>query len=156
MLDPTRIAHCERATDALAPDADLCIAPRCDLAPEVDAPVPLCDRHLRLAFAYIVQRDHPDLSQRAEVTPHWSGSPAATGSVYFLRIDKLIKIGFTRKPAQRFRQLCPDAVLHLEPGTMRDERRCHAFAHARAYDEMFRPTDDLLAFIEGLRTATAA
>jgi hypothetical protein len=39
---------------------------------------------------------------------------------------------------------------------MRDERRCHAaFAHAHAYGEVFYPTEDLLAFIESLRTAAA-
>lgn len=155
MLNPRGIAKREEIARALSALPGACLAPDCYEAPEVDAPLPLCEQHLRLAFAYVVERDNPDLADRLGKQP-WEREPNPTGFVYFIRIDALIKIGFTRNPKRRFAQLTPNSVLHLEPGTMRDERRCHqAFAHARAYGEMFYPSDDLLAFIEDLRTAAA-
>jgi hypothetical protein len=133
-----------------------CPALGCHADAAEGAPVPLCQQHLRVAFAYVLETERPDLSAASEAMPYWVTDPNPTGFVYFVRIDALIKIGFSRNPKQRFAKLTPDEVLHLEPGTMRDERRCHAaFAHARAYGEMFYPSEDLLAFIEDLRTAAA-
>lgn len=133
-----------------------CIAPHCRAGADQAAPLPMCGKHLRLAFAYVVASDRPDLTDRSDAQPYWAPEARATGWVYFIRVGDLVKIGYSRNPTQRFYALQPSEVLHLEPGTMTDERRCHlAFAHLRVEGELFRPEPDLLAFIDDLRRKAA-
>lgn len=74
------------------------------------------------------------------------------GFVYFVERAGLIKVGWTMDPARRFGNLMPDRVLLLLRGTMQDEHRVHAaFSSAHETGEWFRPTADLMTFIEGLR-----
>lgn len=133
----------------------LCAAKLCDAKPVEDAPAPLCERHLRLAFVYVLEHDQPDIADRE--LPYWSRDAAPTGWVYFIRVGDLVKIGYTRKPPQRFAALQPSEVLHMEPGTMQDEKRCHyLFDHLRAEGrEYFRPEPDLLRFIGDLQKRAA-
>lgn len=80
------------------------------------------------------------------------------GFVYFVsaRETGLIKIGFARDVAKRFRNLSTmgGAVIELiasTPGTLKTERRLHKrFAADRAYGEWFRASPALLAHIEAL------
>lgn len=138
-------------------DESPCIAHHCKDIADQAAPVALCSKHLRLAFAYVLESDRPDLTDHADRLPYWAPDANPTGWVYFVRIGDLVKIGYTTNPKQRMTVLQPSDVMHLEPGTMQDERRCHlAFDHLRVEGEMFRPDPDLLAFIADLQGKAAA
>lgn len=70
------------------------------------------------------------------------------GYVYFLRFRDRIKIGFSTCLVSRFEAIPHEEILGYVPGTMRDEKRCHAaFAHLRENGEWFRIEPDLLEFI---------
>lgn len=45
--------------------------------------------------------------------------------VYYIRRGSLIKIGTTRRPLQRFKDLLPDEILAWEPGSQPEEARRH-------------------------------
>lgn len=130
-----------------------CIAPGCAGNLVLDAPIPLCEKCLRLAFAHVV------LTNDLEVAPTGSSrrGPTRAGWVYFAMIGNLLKIGFTTRPEQRMAAISATELLHLEPGTLQDERRFHAkFAHLRAYGEIFRAEPELLSCIQELKAQAAA
>ncbi len=133
-----------------------CLALSCRDVADQAAPLALCAKHLRLAFAYVLELERPDLADNADRLPYWAPTATPTGWVYFIRVGDLVKIGYSRSLQQRFYARQPSDVLHLEPGTMTDERRCHiAFAHLRVEGELFRPDPDLLTFIGDLQRKAA-
>jgi hypothetical protein len=73
----------------------------------------------------------------------------------------MIKIGITSDLGARLRALrdaspVPLALLHSLPGTARQESALHLkFIAARSHAEWFRATDELRAFIERLKIASA-
>lgn len=149
--DPeVRGTHCE---------VSFCAMP----AVRADSSVPLlCVVHLRAAweFGNKVLAD-ADLDAAAELTEASAGEDEdmrrsgrfdqRRGFVYFVERGGLIKVGWTGNPARRFGNLMPDRVLLVLRGTMQDEHRVHAaFASAHQMGEWFRPTADLLGFIDGL------
>lgn len=156
MLKPNAINRLDRESSSLATVNYECTASGCTAASDQAAPVPLCPQHLRIAFAFVLASERPDITDAKEALPYWSPTAKPTGWVYFVRIGDLVKIGYTSQPDQRFRRLQPSEVLHMEAGTMADEKRCHlAFAHLRVEGEMFRPEPDLLAFIADLQAQAA-
>lgn len=77
---------------------------------------------------------------------------APDGFVYFALLGGLVKIGHSRKPERRARDLSAE-LLACFPGGRRDERRTHhEFAALRERGEWFRAEDPLLARIEELRS----
>ncbi len=79
-----------------------------------------------------------------------------TGEIYFARLSDLIKIGFTTNLAERMKDIPHEALLGTKPGTMEDERRCHAaFNHLRVKGEWFRAEPELLAFITDVTSKAA-
>lgn len=156
MLHPSGTAKRGQIERDLAGDNAACTAPHCEARADRAAPVTLCEKHLRLAFAYVLQAERPDLAGHADRLAYWAPEAKATGWVYFVRIGDLVKIGFSTQPDRRMKALRPSEVMHLEPGTMADERRCHlAFDHLRVEGELFRPEPDLLAFIADLQPTAA-
>lgn len=142
----------------------LCTAGKCTSDIEDDAPVPLCLRHLHEAYAFVALRmpesvlHAPRLSFDPPDKPSPWRSPALDepGTVYFIRTGAFIKIGWTSDMPTRMRALKPDDILHTEPGTIRDERRCQAaFRRLNAHGEYFWPEPELLAFIDDLRAKAA-
>lgn len=74
--------------------------------------------------------------------------------VYYLRLDRLCKIGFTTNLPKRTKQLPHDELLATEPGGMEVERHRHAqFRSLRHRDEWFRYEADLQTHVESLRAA---
>lgn len=72
--------------------------------------------------------------------------------VYYIRRGRLIKIGTTTRPEQRFRNLVPDEILAWEPGGRNEEQARHRqFAHLREGGEYFRPGQDLQAHCRATR-----
>lgn len=143
-----------------APVPDLgCVEWTCDQPADPDAPVSLCTQHLRLAFAYVLGQVETRAADAVDTIPPLPTVPrvdTTNGWVYFVEIGPLIKIGWSSYPEQRFKALRPDRVLHLERGSMTDERNLHRmFARLREHGEYFRPHPDLYAFIEQRKAAAA-
>lgn len=83
-------------------------------------------------------------------SPRFVDAPG--GWVYYIRRSSVIKIGTTTKLRARMRELMPDEVLALEPGSYQRENEMHQrFDHLRyGNTEYFRPAPDLLAHIEAV------
>ncbi len=129
-----------------------CAAWECEAPGDPVAPVPLCQQHLRDAAVYVMVKVQERQAEEAAAPVVRPAPGTREGWVYFVRVGDLIKIGWTGQPRTRMRNLQPDEVMHLEPGTMKDEKRCHAaFAPYRQHGEYFRPEPELLAFIKQLR-----
>jgi hypothetical protein len=76
--------------------------------------------------------------------------------VYFAENDGRIKIGISRDPVRRARELNA-RLLVTEPGGRTREAQLHLlFAHHRIAGEWFRPAPDLLAYIEAISEEAAA
>lgn len=163
-MHPMGVETRKRVAKVLAPDDMECVQPDCDVVADQAAPVQLCPRHLRLAFAFVVTAERPDIdipepepaeSMHRRHVARWGEA----GFVYFARIGDVIKIGFSRDPKLRARQLGADALLHAEPGTWEDEQRLHAaFVHLKVPGrslEYFHAGPDLLSFIKRLHCGVA-
>lgn len=95
-------------------------------------------------------------------TQHRQGQAAAqratgtqAGHVYYLRVDDLVKIGFTTDLTRRLAEYPPNVkVLAAHPGTPQTERAMHRkfAAHLRRGREWFTPCDEIDAHIERVRT----
>lgn len=78
---------------------------------------------------------------------------APDGVVYYIRRGDYVKIGTTTRLRNRMRDLMPDEVLAVEPGSYSLEGALHAqFAASRLRPscEYFRLTDDLRAHIDSV------
>lgn len=68
--------------------------------------------------------------------------------VYFAtRPDGLIKIGYTKDLKQRMRMLGVELIATVRGGRALESALHHRFARSRVEGEWFKPTDDLLAYI---------
>lgn len=77
--------------------------------------------------------------------------------VYFMRHDRLIKIGYSMNPRKRALALAGAIILATEPGARTREAQLHAeFGHLRVRGEWFSPGPDLIAYINRLRKAVKA
>lgn len=140
---------------SLRPFAEICCWQGCETKIDgVDAP--LCRRHLAKAYrifrsTYLWMLHEPF----SETEPMPSAPPVGEptigqrdGVVYFVRFRDLIKVGFTTNMLSRMGSIPHEEILGTAPGTMADEKRCHAaFKHLRVSGEWFRPEPELLAFI---------
>lgn len=142
------------------PFHDACCWPDCQ-AKLGDIDLPLCPRHLikvfrtcRDTYLWSLETVGDDLIQRALVRaglPKVEKVRQTDGVVYFVRFQNLVKIGFTTNMATRMASVPHDDILGTVPGTMEDEKKCHAaFAHLRVQGEWFRPEPELLTFISDL------
>lgn len=113
----------------------------------------LCFDHALAVWA-IVQQAHMDLINKVRASGPQPKLPAGPdGVVYIIRLGDRVKIGFTRNLRQRMLDLPHEEILTMVPGTVEDERRCHAaFAHLRVAGEWFRAEPDLLAFAQEVDT----
>ena len=72
--------------------------------------------------------------------------------VYYVRMGNLIKIGTTRDMRQRMRELRPDEILAVEPGSYELETQRHQqFTRFRSHGEYFLPARPLIDHISALR-----
>ncbi|MFG3476458.1 GIY-YIG nuclease family protein [Streptomyces sp. NPDC047980] len=86
----------------------------------------------------------------ANPPPPGTYGDAPGGVVYYVRRDQYVKIGTTVRLQERMRNLMPDQVLAIEPGSYTLERQLHTrFAHLRVSQsyEYFRMGADLRAHI---------
>lgn len=135
------------------PFRGMCCWPDCDQPPGIDD-IPLCVRHHIKAWRTMNQsalrplRDLSDDAIRRAMANYPRSRSTEQGYVYFARFGDRVKIGFTTNVKQRMGGIPHDQVLGAVPGTMADEKRCHAaFAHLRITGEWFEPGQDLMDFI---------
>lgn len=154
-----------------------CVAPddrgheQCTSASVTGAPFPLCVHHLAEAWKFANQRmtkaragrtpseqrhlpPPPELVVAAQAV-----APTKPGTVYYLRVGALIKIGVTWDLDRRLGEYPPDIqVLATEPGgSDLERRRLDQFRRHAAHSkrtEWFHPAPELLAHIETLRPAS--
>lgn len=141
-----------------------CCFPKCELAPSFKLNEPFCDKHLMriyrsvVAFSESIDPDAvavPGVPRRYirisdTTTRHRKHSIA--GTVYFVRYQDRIKIGFTTNLDQRVKEIPCDEVLATIPGSYRVEARLHCqFTHLHLNGEWFSMGDDLMEYIEGLK-----
>lgn len=88
---------------------------------------PLCDHHLKKAWAAFEVANGADVPEPREpyAQPHPSTQRDKPGVVYFIRIGEELKIGWTSNIKNRSNALQADAVLHVQPGTQHDEHEYH-------------------------------
>lgn len=140
----------------------------CDRPGMDDMPYPICSKHALDLFRWMtakVEHESANPIRRIESLLDWipervdTGAPSDEyGSVYYLLLDGLIKIGYTRDVDRRLSQYAPTAVLlATEPGDKVTEAARHRqFAqHRAARREWFHPAVDLRTFIEALPTYEA-
>ena len=87
------------------------------------------------------------------VPPPGSYGDDPAGLVYYIRRAGYVKIGTTTKLRNRMRDLMPDEVLAVEPGSYKLEGELHQrFAHLRLHPscEYFRLDDELRDHIAGV------
>ncbi|MBM9509973.1 GIY-YIG nuclease family protein [Actinacidiphila acididurans] len=104
----------------------------------------------REANARIHTQRETQAQRLAELKPGIFGD-APGGVVYYIRRGDYVKIGTTTKLRQRMRDLMPDEVLAVEPGSYGLESELHAkFASIRfaAWCEYFKLTPDLQQHID--------
>lgn len=143
-----------------------CLIPRCKRAGEVwigrDGYV--CEYHADNVWRRVEQRDTEGCDrfipgaeardyERADGRARRAVSkrkPSATGEIYFVRVDDLVKVGWTTKLADRVRAYGPKAELLAHyPGTRADETALHQqLAPARFRGrEWYSDTDIIRAFV---------
>ena len=86
-------------------------------------------------------------------------SRPVVGVVYYVRLDRLVKIGFSRNFPERMKSVPHDTVLAIEPGDYSTERARHQqFEKYRAqgHREWFHASPELLAHAEALRAEHGA
>lgn len=115
-----------------------------------DAGASLTDETVRAAVALGKHYHH-----RAESPlplPAQRMSDLEKALVYYIRMGNLIKIGTTRDLRYRMRELKPDEILAVEPGSFDLEYKRHQqFARFRSHGELFFPTRPLVDHIRRIR-----
>lgn len=144
------------ADPAVVPFYDVCCWPECD-QPSGTGDVPLCQRHHmqawrtfeKMALWPLREMREDALSRALQHASEPRSRSTEPGYVYFARFGDRIKIGFTTNLKQRMGNIPHDQMIGSVPGTMSDEKRCHAaFEHLRIVGEWFEPGQDLLDFID--------
>lgn len=133
-----------------------CIWPGCGHRKFHD--LPLCRNHVftinawedpQITAARTARAANTAAVERGETIPRDSRI-GSDGYVYFLRVDDLIKIGYSTQPDRRLRAYPPNAeVLAVIPGTKKSEAALHGrfrFALQRGR-EWFRPADEILEYV---------
>lgn len=127
-------------------ERQFCCWPTC--GERADETAPLCRHHMIKVWGVVANEARAALdllAQRAAASrPRMDGE----GYVYFIRFRDRIKIGWTGNLRGRLPNLPHEEILATIPGSMADEKRCHAaFTHLRENGEWFRVEPDLIQFI---------
>ncbi len=147
-----------------------CGFPDCEKRSTVEWDLPLCDRHILTVYRKVAERMGMLIAGRTR-DPDWVEDgpipesyyqprpinyrpiyPAhPLGSVYYVRLGNMVKIGFTTDMTTRMQTIPHEEILHVRPGTMHDERVEHRrWAHLRRTGEWFLAETELLDHIASL------
>ena len=136
------------------PDSMRCCWPDCFEWRPLDLTVPMCWKHSRITAedfgraCGVYDERIRSIESKSRPKSH------ARGKVYYLRVDGLIKIGYSSNVYGRLRAYPPSSeLLAVEPGSMETERLRHGqfradLKHGR---EWFRESDDLKSWITAVR-----
>lgn len=110
----------------------------------------MCGRHLMRVWRIVNDAGSTVLAAAMQSDRRTPPDPRE-GSVYFVRFGDRVKIGFSTDVRTRLVAIPHDEVLAVVPGTIRDEKRCHAaFADLRLTGEWFTAAPRLLDFAAAL------
>lgn len=151
------------ATD---PDKRVCWFSGCSILATTDEPIRLCPEHEKETARLVVHESakglmHGWMEARTLNGDEWArplGSYAQNPGfnqawVYFMRRERLIKIGTTYELKKRAAVLNA-VVLAKTPGSYSEEARLHnRFAALRRHGEWFEPGPELMKLINELRKA---
>lgn len=138
-----------------------CCWPMCRNVVVGSQEIPMCDGHMTRVFEAVLAREHQKVIALDLVwnpnklkTPKERFPDHETGYVYYLEVDGLIKIGYTKDVERRLKQYPPSSeLLTARIGTKITERAEHnMFASSLARGrEWFHPTLDLMKHIGKLQ-----
>lgn len=144
--------------------AKRCSYESCRNSAVTQPPLLLCEEHQQdavLQLAHLVTRHQWDVMAQASTAPNscprsadsyrQPAAPSQEGWVYFMRRERLIKIGTTGNLKQRAQQVNA-VILARIPGSYTEEAQLHArFAALRRHGEWFEPGPELLELINRIR-----
>jgi hypothetical protein len=162
------VAWTSHRTEGLVPPVAYrdCAFRGCKQPPVEGLDFPLCPSHCQMVYLTVkgmIKAATPDaLAQATDGRrKHLARGPNVLaskriGTIYFVRLGNLIKIGYTTNLQQRLGDLRRDhhrepEVLATMPGTMGTEKALHAkFGPLWERGELFRPGPDLLDYIKSI------
>lgn len=122
--------------------------------------LPLCFKHAQAV--YLTLKDYLDSatpseqirSAAAPKAPVRQGWKNESGFVYFMDCGDVIKIGWSKDPVSRRKQVGAKAVLAVFAGTQQDEKSMHMrWGSLWSHGEYFNRSPELVRFIEDLPVA---
>lgn len=143
--------------------AESCDIKGCQTVAVIGFNVRLCVSHrdavLNELATYLARRTFAaHMGKSPTSADEWAADPTVNATaapkqafVYFLRRERLIKIGYSIDPVIRASGLNAE-LLAAVPGDWALEKKMHAqFAHLRSTGEWFEPGEDLVGYINALR-----
>lgn len=133
-----------------------CCFPDCEKIVSDQVALPLCTGHCLVVYNRVTTKLAPReiqtwLAGRGQFKLPPLPDPSTLGYVYFVRLGNRVKIGYSRNPAERFKEVPLEEVLTITPGSQDDERAAHIrFAHLRTTGEWFKAEPELLKYAKSL------
>lgn len=138
--------------------SDLCNMDHCESATSDRVGIALCERHIEKAWAAYQVLMGADVPERMPDPVRDVKSLDARGTVYVIRVQDMIKIGWTSNPKTRMQDLKADAILHYQAGTRRDEYKLQGqcMDHLVKGREWFDTSPAMIQFVKDLRLGKIA
>lgn len=140
-----------RGTD----ERGVCSIAGCERALADGVAIALCRYHIQKAWAaHIILEGWAEVpSEVPEEDGRMTDRSGVQGTIYFARCGETLKIGWTRDPENRFKELQADAIYHTRAGTYDEEARIHRLfkpyrTHGR---EWYEHSPEALALVERIR-----
>lgn len=139
---------------------DTCNMDQCQVEANQEVGISLCTRHLQKAWAayqIVSGLAQPPAPVEHEEYPDVR-SIDAIGVVYIVRVQDMIKIGWTSNPNDRMRALKPDAILAYKQGTRRDEYKLQGqcMDHLVKGREWFDTSPAMIQFVKEFQAGKIA
>lgn len=144
--------------DRFERDRSVCNIDYCERESSTRVGIALCERHIEKAWAAYQVLMGANVPEKQDDPERDVRSLEARGTVYVVRIQDMIKIGWTSNPASRMSHLKADAILHYQPGTRRDEYRLQGkcMDHLVKGREWFDTSPAMIGFVKDLRLGKIA
>lgn len=136
----------------------ICNMEQCERDASDRVGIALCERHIEKAWAAYQVLMGANVPPKQEDSKRDTKSLDARGTVYVIRVQDMIKIGWTSNPERRMRDLEADAILHYQPGTRRDEYKLQSrcIDHLVKGREWFNTSPEMIRFVKDLRLGKLA
>lgn len=136
----------------------ICNMDQCEATASDRVGIALCERHIEKAWAAYQVLQGADVPAKLPGPERDVRSIDARGTVYVVRVQDMIKIGWASDPASRMSHLKADAVLHFTAGTRRDEYKLQGrcMDHLVKGREWFDTSPAMIQFVKDLRLGKIA